>query len=211
MRVGVLVSGGGTNLQAILDAVASGALPLTVGLVLSDRPGVRALERAAAAGVPAAVVRTADYPGRDAYSAAVAAELQAAGCEWVVLAGYLKILTAPFLDAFAGRVINTHPALLPSFGGPGMHGLAVHQAVLDWGCRVSGCSVHFVDASVDGGPLIEQVAVRVAADDTAESLQARILPHEHEALVRVLGWLAAGRVRVDGRRVTVAGADEETT
>lgn len=209
MRLGVLVSGGGTNLQAILDAVADGRLAAEVALVISDRPGVKALDRAAAVGVPSTILRVKDFADRDAYSAAVAGALGDHGVEAVVFAGFVKILTQPMLDAYGGRMINTHPALLPSFGGPGMYGLAVHQAVLDYGCRVSGCSVHFVDASVDGGPLIEQVAVPVRDDDTAESLQQRILVAEHRALVRVLSWLAAGRVRVEGRRVLVAGRDEE--
>ena len=209
MRLGVLVSGGGTNLQAILDAVADGRLAAEVALVVSDRPGVKALDRAAAAGVPSAVLRVRDFADRDAYSAAVAAALTEQGVDTVVFAGFVKILTQPMLDAYGGRMVNTHPALLPSFGGPGMYGLAVHQAVLDYGCCVSGCSVHFVDASVDGGPLIEQVPVPVRDDDTAESLQQRILVAEHLALVRVLGWLGAGRVRVEGRRVLVQGRDEE--
>ena len=209
MRLGVLVSGGGTNLQAILDAVADGRLAAEVALVVSDRPGVKALDRAAAAGVPSVVLRVRDYADRDAYSAAVADALTAQGVDTVVFAGFVKILTQPMLDAYGGRMVNTHPALLPSFGGPGMYGLAVHQAVLDYGCRVSGCSVHFVDASVDGGPLIEQVTVPVRDDDTAERLQQRILVAEHLALVRVLGWLGAGRVRIEGRRVLVQGRDEE--
>ena len=209
MRLGVLVSGGGTNLQAILDAVADGRLAAEVALVVSDRPGVKALDRAAAAGVPSVVLRVRDYADRDAYSAAVADALTAQGVDTVVFAGFVKILTQPMLDAYGGRMVNTHPALLPSFGGPGMYGLAVHQAVLDYGCRVSGCSVHFVDASVDGGPLIEQVTVPVRDYDTAERLQQLILVSEHLALVRVLGWLGAGRVRIEGRRVLVQGRDEE--
>ncbi len=208
MRLGVLISGGGTNLQAILDACGDGRLAAEVAVVISDRPGAFGLERAARAGVPTAVLRQADFADRDALSQAVVDTLTAHGVELVIFAGYVKILTAPMTERYRGRMVNTHPALLPSFGGPGMYGLAVHQAVLDYGCRVSGCSVHFVDDTVDGGPLIEQVAVPVLQDDTAESLQARILPHEHAALVRVIGWLAAGRARVDGRRVVVDGREE---
>lgn len=204
MRLGVLISGGGTNLQAILDAVDDGRLPCEVALVLSDRPGAGGLERAAKAGVPTAVMRTKDYPDRDAFSAAVAGALSDAGVELVVLAGWLKIFTQPMLSRYAGRIINTHPSLLPSFGGAGMYGLTVHQAVLDYGCRLSGCSVHFVDDSVDGGPLLHQVAVPVHDGDDAAALQSRILPFEHQALVEVIGWLADGRVTVEGRRVRVA-------
>lgn len=204
MRLGVLISGGGTNLQAILDAVADGRLPCEVALVISDRPGAGGLDRAAQAGVPTAVMSTRDYPDRDAFSAAVASALSDAGVELVVLAGWLKIFTKPMLERYGGRIINTHPSLLPSFGGAGMYGLTVHQAVLDYGCKVSGCSVHLVDDSVDGGPLLHQVAVPVHQDDDAAALQSRILPFEHQALVAVVGWLAAGRVTVEGRRVRVA-------
>lgn len=207
MRLGVLVSGGGTNLQAILDACGDGRLEAEVAVVISDRDGVYALERARRAVVPTAVVRLGEYADRDAFSAAVARRLQEHQVELVVLAGWLKIFTAPMLDAYRDRIINTHPALLPSFGGPGMYGLRVHQAVLDYGCKISGCTVHFVTEAVDGGPVIEQVAVPVADDDTPESLQQRILPHEHAALVRVIGWLTAGRVEVRGRRVTVRGRE----
>lgn len=206
-RLGVLVSGGGTNLQAILDVVAAGRLAAEVAVVIADRDGAYALERAALAGVPTAVIKLKEFPDRDAFSAAVADCLDRHGVDYVVLAGWLKIFTAPMLKRFAGRIVNTHPALLPSFGGAGMYGLTVHQAVLDYGCKVSGCTVHFVDQSVDGGPVIEQVAVPVAEDDTAESLQARILVREHEALVRVIGWLVAGLVTVDGRRVSVSGRE----
>lgn len=208
IRLGVLISGGGTNLQAILDAVAAGCLAAEVAVAISDRDGAYGLERAAAAGVPTRVFRVADHADRDAFSAAVAACLEEHRVDLVVLAGWLKIFTTPLLHPFAGRIINTHPALLPSFGGAGMYGLKVHQAVLDYGCKLSGCSVHFVDASVDGGPLLEQVAVPVADGDTAESLQARILPEEHRALVRVIGWIAEGRVRVEGRRVRVEPREE---
>ncbi|MCC7494539.1 MAG: phosphoribosylglycinamide formyltransferase [Fimbriimonadaceae bacterium] len=208
VRLGVLVSGGGTNLQAILDATADGRIPAQVTCVLADRESAYGLQRAREAGVRKVVVeRLPDHPDRDAFSAAVTAHLRAAAVDWVVLAGFLKILTRPFLDEFAGRVVNTHPALLPSFGGIGQHGLHVHRAVLEYGCKVSGCSVHLVDDQVDGGPLIEQVPVPVYDDDTPETLQARILPVEHQALVRVVGYLATGRVTVTGRRVRVAGRE----
>lgn len=195
MRLGVLVSGGGTNLQAILDAVADGRLEAAVAVVISDRPGAFALERAAKAGLETAVIRVTDHADRDAFSRAVADCLTAHRVELVVLAGWLKIFTAPMFSAFAGRMINTHPALLPSFGGAGMYGLHVHQAVLAAGCRVSGCTVHRVTEEVDAGPILAQAAVPVADDDTPESLQARILPHEHRLLVEVIAQLAAERGR----------------
>ncbi|MBI2299510.1 MAG: phosphoribosylglycinamide formyltransferase [Armatimonadetes bacterium] len=188
MRLGVLVSGGGTNLQAILDAVADGRLAAEVAVVISDRPGVFALERARKAGVPTAVHQLRDYPDRDSFSRAVADELQQHGADWVVLAGWLKIFTAPFLSVYAGRTVNTHPALLPSFGGPGMYGHHVHE--------------------VDAGPVIAQVAVPVLDGDTPDTLAARILPEEHRALVTALGWLAAGRVKVEGRHVVIRDLEE---
>lgn len=208
MRLGVLVSGGGTNLQAILDAVADGRLAAEVAVVISDRPGVHALDRASAAGVPTEVHRLDSYPTRDAFSRAVAETLQQHGADWVVLAGWLKIFTAPFLSVYGGRTINTHPALLPSFGGPGMYGHYVHEAVLAYGCKVSGCTIHFVEEAVDAGPVIAQVAVPVLDDDTPDTLSARILPAEHRALVAALGWLAAGRVKVEGRRVVIQDLEE---
>lgn len=198
LRVGVLVSGGGTNLQAILDAVAAGTCPIDLRLVLSNKPGVRALERAASAGVPSAVVSHRDFDGRPAFDAALVETLRGAGVDVVALAGFMRLLTPTFLDAFPLRVVNVHPALCPAF--PGIDGPA--QAV-DWGVKVSGCTVHFVDAGTDTGPIIEQVPVPVLDDDDARSLHARIQVEEHRALPRVLGWLAEGRVRVAGRRVSV--------
>lgn len=208
MRLGVLVSGGGTNLQALLDAVAEGRLAAEIAVVISDRDGAFALSRAAGAGVPTAVLKTGDYPDRDAFSAAVAELLQSYGVELVVLAGWLKIFTAPMLSQYPYRIVNTHPALLPSFGGRGMYGRHVHEAVLAYGCKVSGCSVHYVNEEVDGGPVLEQVAVPVRDDDTPDSLQQRILVEEHRALVRSVQWICEGRVQVEGRHVTVRGREE---
>ncbi|MHC4838141.1 MAG: phosphoribosylglycinamide formyltransferase [Planctomycetota bacterium] len=198
LRVGVLVSGGGTNLQAILDAVAAGTCPIDLRLVLSNKPGVRALGRATAAGVPSAVVSHRDFDTRPAFDAALVETLRGAGVDVVALAGFMRLLTPTFLDAFPLRVVNVHPALCPAF--PGVDGPA--QAV-DWGVKVSGCTVHFVDPGTDTGPIIEQVPVPVLDDDDARSLHARIQVEEHRALPRVLGWLAEGRVRVAGRRVSV--------
>lgn len=199
--VGVLVSGSGTNLQALLDAGRRGRLGgATIRLVVSNKAGVRALERAAEAGVAAQVVDHKAFADRAAFEAELVQRLRAAGVDLVVLAGFMRILGATFLDAFAGRVVNIHPALLPAF--PGVNG---QEQALAAGARVAGCTVHFVDAGVDSGPIIAQAAVPVLDADTVETLSARILAEEHRLLPAVVRWIAEGRVTVEGRRVRVAG------
>lgn len=197
MRVVVLVSGGGTNLQSLLDAARSGALGTAeiVGVV-SNRPGVRALERAEAAGVAARVVDHRGFAERGSFDAALKAEVQALGAELVVLAGFMRVLTEVFLAGFEDRVINIHPSLLPAFPGVRSQSQALHHGV-----KVSGCTVHFVDAGLDTGAIIAQAAVPVLDDDTEESLQARILAEEHRLLPSAVADLAAGRLRREGRRV----------
>mgnify|MGYP005839896145 CR=1 FL=1 len=205
LRLGVLVSGGGTNLQAIIDGCASGRLDAQVVVVISD-VDCPALERARRAGIPAHWLNRHDrqrFPTREAFDRAVLERLQAHGVELVCLAGYLRIMTAELVDAYAGRMLNTHPALLPAFGGKGMYGHHVHQAVLEYGCKVSGCTIHLVTLEPDGGPIVLQRAVPVEEDDTAESLAARILPHEHELYCQAIQLFAEGRLRVEGRRVRI--------
>jgi phosphoribosylglycinamide formyltransferase-1 len=192
IRLGVLVSGGGTNLQAILDAIASARLDVEVALVLSNDPSAGALERARRAGIPATVVDHKAFPDRPAFEAALVAALRAQGVEWIVLAGFMRLLTRTFLDAFPWRVVNVHPALLPAF--PGIH--AQRQA-FDYGVKVAGCTVHLVDAGTDTGPVIAQSTVAVLEEDDVESLTARILAAEHALLPRVLQWIAEGRVSVE--------------
>jgi phosphoribosylglycinamide formyltransferase-1 len=205
LRIGVLVSGSGTNLQAILDAVAAGTLDATVAVVVSNVAGARALERARAAGAPVAVVDHAAHASRETFDAAVLDVLRAHAVDLVVLAGFMRLLTPVLLGAFPNRVVNVHPALLPAF--PGVH--AQRQA-LAYGVRVTGCTVHFVDEGTDTGPVIAQAAVAVLDGDDEESLRLRILAREHALLPRVLQWIAEGRVAVEpvaaGRaRVRVAG------
>jgi phosphoribosylglycinamide formyltransferase-1 len=192
LKLGVLVSGSGTNLQAILDATAHGAVDAEVRVVISNVPNAFALERARLAGVPQRVISHRDFSSRDVFDQALVDALRDAGVEWVALAGFMRVLTPKFLDAFERRVINIHPALLPSF--PGVH--AQRQA-FEYGVKVAGCTVHFVDGGVDTGPIITQRAVPVLDDDDEASLAARILKEEHRAYVEVLGWLAAGRVHVE--------------
>ena len=189
--LGILVSGSGTNLQAILDAVASGKLRTKIGVVLSNVATAKALDRAKAAGVDTAVVDHKAYPSREAFDAAVVEVLRSKGVDCVVLAGFMRLVTPVLLDAFKDRVVNIHPALLPAF--PGVHS---QKQALDYGVRVSGCTVHFVDAGMDTGPIIAQATVPVLDDDTADTLTARILEKEHALLVEVLQWIDAGRVEV---------------
>jgi phosphoribosylglycinamide formyltransferase-1 len=191
LALGVLVSGSGTNLQAILDAVAAGTLDAEVRIVVSNQPAARALERARAAGVPTAVISHREFPDREAFDARVVAALREAGVSLVVLAGFMRLVTPVLLDAFPWRIVNIHPALLPAF--PGVH--AQRQA-LAYGVRVTGCTVHFVDTGTDTGPIIAQAPVLVMDGDTEETLVARILVEEHRLLVAVLAAIAEGKVRV---------------
>ncbi len=181
VRVAVLVSGGGTNLQALLDALHDSPIA-RVTRVISNRPDAGALERARRAGVPTTVLRDANDP----------AELQSAlgGAQLVVLAGYLKLVHSSVVARFRGRMINIHPALLPAFGGPGMYGHRVHEAVLASGAKESGVTVHFVDEAFDRGEIIAQEKVPVQKGDTAETLAARVLEAEHRLLPKVVLDLA---------------------
>jgi phosphoribosylglycinamide formyltransferase 1 len=197
MKIGVLVSGSGTNLQALLDAEASGALaPATIACVISNRPGAPALARAEAAGKPAIVVDHKVFLDREGFEHDLIVQLDAHGVELVVLAGFMRVLTAHFTDRYPLRIVNTHPSLLPAFPGAD----APRQAIAH-GVKLSGVSVHFVDASLDGGPIIAQVAVPVLPDDDATSLHARIQQEEHILLPRVVRRLAAGLVSCQGRVV----------
>jgi phosphoribosylglycinamide formyltransferase-1 len=210
MNLGVLVSGRGSNLGAVLAACASGALPARVAVVVSNKPGVAALDRAAEAGVPTCVVPHGAYPDRAAFDAALVDALRAAGVDLVVLAGFMRLLTPVFLDAFPGRVVNIHPSLLPAFPG-----VDAQAQALAYGARITGCTVHLVDAGADTGPVLAQAAVPVLPGDDRDTLAARILEREHALLVRVLGWMARGLVEVvppaaPGARPTVRVRGERT-
>ncbi len=198
LRIGVLASGGGTNLQSIIDRCADGSLAAEIAVVISNNPDAGALDRASKAGVPTLCINHRHFSRREEFDHAVIKALQDAGVELVVLAGFMRIITQTFLDAFAERVINIHPALLPAF--PGRH---VQQQALDYGARFSGCTVHFVDGGVDTGPIIMQAVVPILADDDADSLAARILEQEHKIYPRVIQLIAEGRVHVKGRQVKI--------
>jgi phosphoribosylglycinamide formyltransferase-1 len=205
LRVGALASGGGTNLQAIIDNCAAGTLDAEVVVVISDVE-CGALDRARKAGIPAEHVDRRDkqrYPTREAFDRAVLDCLRSHDVALVCLAGYLRVMTPDLVNAFAGRMMNIHPALLPAFGGHGMWGHHVHRAVLDYGCKLSGCTVHFVWLETDGGPIILQRPVPVEEDDTPDTLAARILPHEHALFSEAIQLFAQGRLRIEGRRVRI--------
>ena len=176
MKVAVLVSGGGTNLQAIIDAIASGKITNTeIALVISNKEGAYALKRAEQAGIKGAVISPKQYADKEAYSQDMIKTINDAGCELIVLAGFLVVLPESFVNAFEGKIINIHPSLIPSFCGDGFYGLKVHEKALERGVKVTGATVHYVDSGTDTGPIIDQKAVYIKADDTPETLQRRVM------------------------------------
>lgn len=198
LRVGVLASGRGSNLQAILDATSREDCPARVVVVVSDRERATALERASRAGVPTVFLNPKDFADRAAYDQALERLLHEHGVDLVCLAGFMRILTPPFVRAFAGRILNIHPSLLPAFPG-----LNAQRQALDSGAAISGATVHFVDEGVDTGPIVLQASVPVHPDDTEESLSARILVEEHRLYPEAIRLFALGRLRLVGRRVRV--------
>lgn len=201
IRIGVLVSGRGSNLQAIIDNIESGALAAEIAVVISDQADAYSLERAKKHTIPAVHVSAKGYKGkRDEYDALLVKELRKHNVELVVLAGFMRIITPTLLKAFPNRVMNIHPALLPSF--PGLH---VQKAALEHGVKFSGCTVHFVDEDMDTGPIIIQAVVPVLDKDTEDSLSERILKQEHNIYSRAIQLYAEGRLRIEGRRVLITG------
>ncbi len=205
IRIGVLASGGGTNLQAIIDACERGEIDGEVVVVISNVSDAYALERARTHRIPAFAFPHKGVAREDHEKDIIECLVQHQ-VDLVTLAGYLRMMTPLFINKYAGRIMNTHPALLPSFGGEDMHGLKVHQAVIDYGCKVSGCTIHFVTAEVDGGQIILQKSVPVLEDDTAEMLQERILKEEHKLFPRAIQLFAQGKLKIEGRRVRILEA-----
>jgi len=201
IKIGVLASGSGTNLQTIIDTIEAGKLPAEIACVLSNNAAAFALERANRHGIPSLHIDHRIFAGREAYDAALVEALREYGVKLVVLAGFMRIITPVLLDAFPWAVMNIHPALLPAF--PGLH--AQRQA-LDYGVKITGCSVHFVDAGTDTGPIIIQSAVPVMEGDTETSLSARILVEEHRIYPEAIRLFAEGRLKVDGRKVVISPA-----
>ena len=198
LRLGVLASGRGSNLQAILDATAAPGFPARVAIVVSDRERAQALDRARAHAVPVVWLNPKDFGERAAYDAALTGVLAARGVGLVCLAGFMRILGPAFVRAWAGRVLNIHPALLPAFPG-----LAAQRQALEYGVKVAGATVHFVEEGVDTGPIVLQASVPVHPDDTEESLSARILVEEHRLYPEAIRLFAEGRLTITGRRVIV--------
>lgn len=199
LRVAVLISGTGTNLQALLDATGTGVVPARIVLVVSSREDAGGLARAERAGVPTAVVRPEDYADREAFDLAIDDILRRQEIDLVCLAGWMRILGRSFVERWIDRILNIHPSLLPAF-----RGLETHARVLEAGLPVTGCTVHFVRPEIDAGPVLVQGIVPVLPQDTAESLRLRVLEVEHRIYPRALALVASGRVRVEGEKVQIA-------
>lgn len=201
LKVAVLISGSGRTLKNFIDLVAADKLPLDIRLVISTSAKAGGLQHASEAGIGTLVCNRREASSDAEYGRMVFDPCREAGVDYVLMAGFLKL--APVPDDFAGRVINIHPSLIPAFCGHGMYGHHVHQAVLDYGAKVTGCTLHFVDNEYDKGPIIWQQPVPVFDDDTADSLAARVFEAEKEAYPHVLKLLAAGKIKLAGRKVTV--------
>lgn len=199
-RLAILASGNGTNLQAIIDAVESGRLEAQIALVLSDRSNAYALSRAERHGImPQLLVRT--EKNKAEYFRLLLESVEKANVDLIVLAGFMKILPAFFIEKYENRIINIHPSLLPAFGGRGLYGSKVHRAVMESGARITGCTVHFASHDVDGGPIIEQMCMEVRDIDTEETIAERIHEIEHVALVKALSLVLSGNYEIRGKRV----------
>lgn len=201
-RIAVFASGGGTDFQSIIDANEKQSF-CEISCLIASKEGIGAIERAKKHSIPAEVYAKKDYPDLEELYKKLEFTLNMRGVDYIVLAGWLKIIPSSFIKAFEDRIINIHPSLIPSFCGSGYYGLKVHQAVIDYGAKISGCTVHFVNEVPDGGAIIAQRAVEVEDGDTAESLQSRILEVEHELLPFCVKKLCEGKVKKDGRKVTV--------
>jgi phosphoribosylglycinamide formyltransferase-1 len=200
----ILISGRGSNMEAIVRACASEGWPARVAAVIANRPDAAGLAFAASHGIATAVVDHRQFPDRDSFDAALAEQIDAFTPDLVVLAGFMRVLTPRFVDHYSGRMLNVHPSLLPSFPG-----LKTHQQALDAGVRLHGASVHFVTSKLDHGPIVLQSAVPVEADDTAETLAARVLATEHIIYPRAVRWFVEGRLALDGSRVTLTPSEPQ--
>ena len=206
LRVTVCVSGGGTNLQAIIDRIQDGTIRnARIVQVISNNPGAYALERAAKAGIEGCCVSPKDYPDRETFNDALLARINEAAPDLIVLAGFMVAVPLQICRAYAGKIINIHPALIPSFCGKGYYGLHVHEKALARGVKVTGATVHFVDEDLDTGPIILQKAVEIMEDDTPQTLQRRVMEQaEWIILPRAIDLIAAGRVTIEGRRTRIS-------
>ncbi|OPZ89059.1 MAG: Phosphoribosylglycinamide formyltransferase [Firmicutes bacterium ADurb.Bin419] len=205
LKIGVLVSGGGTNLQAIIDKVESGYLSnCTIVTVISSRPDTYALERARKHDIEGVCIARKNFPSIDEYDLALISHLENRGVELVVMAGFLSILGEMFTKRYEGRIINVHPALIPSFCGKGYYGLTPHVKALEYGVKVTGATVHFVELEADAGPIILQKAVYIKEDDTPETLQKRVMEEaEWDILPKAIKLISENKVSIEGRRVRI--------
>jgi|TARA_R110002096_G_scaffold416576_1_gene619188 phosphoribosylglycinamide formyltransferase 1 len=200
--VAVLISGSGTNLQALIDACADGDFPARIALVISNNPGVKGLERAEAAGIATKVINHRDFESREAFDEKLHEALKESGVKLICLAGFMRILDARFVNRWRNRMLNIHPSLLPSFKG-----LHTQERALEAGVRFTGCTVHFVNPELDDGPIIAQAVIAIGADDDADTLSAKVLEKEHIIYPQALKLVAEGRIRVVGNKVTIKDAD----
>ena len=203
LRIAVFASGRGSNFEAILKNILAGKLQAEIVVVISNKRTAGALEIARQHNIPAYFVSAKKFPEQKDFDGEVMKILHAHKANFIALAGYLKMISPEIVHKYRGRILNIHPALLPSFGGKGMYGHHVHEAVLNYGCKVSGVTVHLVDESYDTGPPVIQRCVPVLDDDTPESLAARVLKVEHEVYSEAIRYFAEGRVRIEGRRVRI--------
>jgi len=207
IKLGVLVSGRGSNLQAIIDNIEKGALSVEIAVVISDQPDAYALERARKHNIPAVHVSAKGYKGkRDAYDTLLVQELQKRSVDLVCLAGFMRIITPALIKAFPNRIMNIHPAILPAF--PGLH---VQKKALEHGVKFSGCTVHFVDEGMDTGPIVVQAVVPILDNDTEDGVSERILKQEHKIYSRAIQLFAEGKLRIEGRRVLSSSSDERNS
>lgn len=206
LKIGVLVSGGGTNLQAILESIEQGAIKDTqVVTVVSSKPGAYAIERAAQHGIPGTCIRKKEYPEPDAYETALIAHFQSCNVDLVVMAGFMVVIGPKFINAYQNRIMNIHPSLIPSFCGDGFYGLKVHEAVLQKGVKITGATVHFVTEETDAGPIILQKAVAVKQDDTPESLQQRVMKEAEWVIYpEAIRLFAEGKLQVVDNKVRIS-------
>lgn len=203
LKIGVLISGGGTNLQCLIDNTKSGNINGKIQLIISDNKNAYGLERGKLAGIESLYIEPKDFSTMEEYNLKLIEEFEERGVDLIVLAGYLKILSKDFIDKFKYKIINIHPSLIPSFCGDGYYGEKVHQAVLEYGAKYTGATVHFVDEGTDTGPIIIQEVVAVEDDETIDSLKNKVLKVEHDILVKAVKLFCEDRITLEGRRTKI--------
>lgn len=203
LKFAVMASGGGTDFQSLIDAVRDGRINAEICCLIASKPDIYAIERAKKAGIPVEVVRKKAFGSMDEFDEAILGRLRRYEADFAVLAGYLSIIGSKTIEAYRNKIINIHPALIPSFCGMGMYGSRVHEAVIEYGVKFSGATVHFVNEEADAGPIILQETVPVLENDTPEELAARVLKTEHKILPEAVGLMADGKLKVEGRIVKI--------